>query len=163
MRLVDIMLGEYTQEAAQTRKVLERVPIEKGEWKPHEKSMSLSFLAGHVADLASWTPMVLTTTELNFESGYAQPTFTSTEELLAIFDKNVEAGKQALAAAKDEDLPVNWTLRAGEQVYFTMPRGQCIRGMCFNHVVHHRGQLTVYLRLLGVPVPGMYGPSADEM
>lgn len=162
MRIVDIMLGEFTHEAANTRKVLERVPVGQTDWKPHEKSMSLGKLAGHVADLAAWPGAVLTTTELDI-AGYKGPEFASTEELLAIFDKNVEQSKQAIMAAKDEELGTMWALKAGSHTILSMPRGQCVRGLCFNHVVHHRGQLTVYLRLVGVPVPGMYGPSADEM
>ena len=163
MRIVDIMLGEYVHEAASTRKILERVPEGKADWKPHEKSMSLSTLAVHVADLAKWSPMTLQTTELDMAGGYEMPTFTTTAALLAEFDKNVEMGKQAFAAAEDEDLGVTWSLKNGEHVIMAMPRGQCLRSMCFNHTVHHRGQLSVYLRLVGVPVPGMYGPSADEM
>ena len=163
MRIVDIMLGEYTHEAASTRKVLERIPADKSEWTPHEKSMSLKRLAVHVVDLASWTTMTLTTTELNFANGYKMPEFSTTEALLAVFDENVKNAQQALGAAKDEDLEVIWSLKNGDQVYLAMPRGQCLRSMCFNHTVHHRAQLTVYLRLLGIPVPGMYGPSADEM
>lgn len=162
MRILDIMLGEFTHEAAQTRKVLERVPFDKVDYKPHEKSMTLGKLAGHVSDLTGWTGFVLGSTELDV-TGYKSPEPGSTEELLAIFDKNVESTKQAIAAAKDEDLGVEWKLVAGSHVIMAMPRGQIMRGMCFNHTVHHRGQLIVYLRLVGVPVPGLYGPSADEM
>ncbi|MEO7361423.1 MAG: DinB family protein [Gemmatimonadaceae bacterium] len=163
MRIVDIMLGEYVHEAAQTRKVLERIPTDKAAFTPHEKSMTMGKLAVHVADLASWTTMTLTTTELDMAGGYTMPTFTTTDALLDMFDRNVEAGKMALMAANDEQLGVIWTLKSGEHVLLAMPRGQCLRSMCFNHTVHHRGQLSVYLRLIGVPVPGMYGPSADEM
>ncbi|MEP6763238.1 MAG: DinB family protein [Gemmatimonadaceae bacterium] len=163
MRIVDIMLGEYTHEAASTRKILERVPADKGDWKPHEKSMSLSQLAVHLMDLAKWTAMTVETTELNFADGYQMPAFTTTEALLAEFDKNVGASKAALMKATDEDLEVVWSLKNGGHTILAMPRGQCLRSMCFNHTVHHRGQLSVYLRLVGVPVPGMYGPSADEM
>ena len=162
MRIVDVMLGEYLHEAAQTRKVLERIPTDKATFAPHEKSMTMAKLAVHVVDLASWTTMTLTTTELDVQGGYEMPTFTTTAALLEIFDKNVEDGKNALMAANDEQLGVTWTLRAGDHVILAMPRGQCVRSMCFNHTVHHRGQLSVYLRLVGVPVPGMYGPSADE-
>ena len=163
MRMVDILLGEYTHEAAQTRKVLERIPADKRTFAPHEKSMTMEKLASHVADLASWTAFTLNSTELDLAGGYTTPPFTTTEALLELFDKNVEASKQALAAATDEQLGVTWTLKAGPQVLVAMPRGQILRSLCFNHVVHHRGQLSVYLRLVGVPVPGMYGPSADEM
>ena len=163
MRIVDMLLGEFTHEAAQTRKVLERIPFDKVEYRPHEKSMTLGKLAAHVADLTSWTALVLTATELDLAGGYVTPPFASTEELLSIFDKHVETTKAALAGATDEELGVTWTLRAGSHVIMAMPRGQMVRGMCFNHIVHHRGQLSVYLRLVDVPVPGMYGPSADEM
>lgn len=163
MRIVDILLGEYLHEAAQTRKVLERIPADKASFAPHEKSMTMEKLATHVADLASWTGYTLTTTELDLAGGYVTPPFTTTEALLALFDKNVESSKQALMAASDEQLGVTWSLKMGPQTLLAMPRGQILRSLCFNHVVHHRGQLTVYLRLIGVPVPGMYGPSADEM
>lgn len=162
MRILDIMLGEFTQEAAQTRKVLERIPFDKADFKPHEKSMTLGRLANHVTDLCGWTGFVLESGELDV-AGYKSPEVTSTEELLALFDKNVAYTTAAIKAAKDEDLAVNWVLKAGSHVIMTLPRGQIMRGMCFNHTVHHRGQLTVYLRLVGVPVPGLYGPSADEM
>ncbi|MEO7359439.1 MAG: DinB family protein [Gemmatimonadaceae bacterium] len=163
MRIVEMLQGEFTNEAAQTRKVLERIPFDKVDYKPHEKSMTLGKLAGHVADLTGWTGLVMTATELDLGGGYVTPPFSSIEELLSMFDTHVEATKAALMAANDEELGVNWTLRAGSHVIMTMPRGQIVRGMCFNHIVHHRGQLTVYLRLIGVPVPGLYGPSADEM
>ncbi|MEP6781119.1 MAG: DinB family protein [Gemmatimonadaceae bacterium] len=163
MRIVDIMLGEFTHEAANTRKVLERIPADKADWKPHEKSMSLKQLATHVSDLTKWTGMTLTTTELNFADGYKLPPFTTTEALLAEFDQNVETSKAALIKATDDDLGVTWALKNGGHTIMAMPRGQILRSMCFNHTVHHRGQLCVYLRLLGVPVPGLYGPSADEM
>lgn len=163
MRILDMLLGEYTHEASQTRKVLERIPMDKIDFKPHDKSMTLGKLTAHVSDLAGWTGLTLTTTELDLAGGYVTPPFSTTDELLAIFDKNVETTTKALQAATDEALGVNWTLRAGSHVILTMPRGQCIRSLCFNHTVHHRGQLSVYLRLVGVPVPGMYGPSADEM
>ncbi|MEP6832442.1 MAG: DinB family protein [Gemmatimonas sp.] len=162
MRIVDIMQGEYLHEAAQTRKVLERIPADKATYAPHEKSMTMGKLASHVADLASWTAITLNSTELDLAGGYVTPPFTTTEALLEMFDKNVENSKQALMSASDEQLGVTWTLRAGDHVIMSMPRGQVLRSLCFNHVVHHRGQLSVYLRLVGVPVPGMYGPSADE-
>lgn len=163
MRILDMLAGEFTHEASQTRKVLERVPMDKLDFKPHEKSMTLQKLTAHVSDLAAWTGMVLSAPELDLAGGYVTPPFASPEELLAIFDKNVSATNAALQAATDEGLGEMWTLRAGSHVILTMPKGQCVRSLCFNHTIHHRGQLSVYLRLVGVPVPGMYGPSADEM
>lgn len=163
MRILDMLLGEFTYEASQTRKVLERIPMDKVDFKPHDKSMTLGKLTSHISDLARWTGMVLDATELDLAGGYVTPPFATTEELLAIFDKNVEMTTKSLQASTDEALGVMWTLRAGSHVILTMPRGQCVRSLCFNHTVHHRGQLSVYLRLVGVPVPGMYGPSADEM
>lgn len=165
MRMVDILLGEFLYEASQTRKVLERIPSDKGDFKPHDKSMTLAKLASHIADLANWTGYTLNSTELDLgaDGGYTWEQFSSTERLLELFDKNVAATKASFESATEEQLGVNWTLRAGSHVIVTMPRGQIIRSLCFNHTVHHRGQLTVYLRLVGVPVPGMYGPSADEM
>ncbi|MEO7083544.1 MAG: DinB family protein [Gemmatimonadaceae bacterium] len=163
MRITDIMLAEFTHEAAQTRKVLERVPADQKDWKPHEKSMTLGRLASHIADMPNWTPLTLNANELDLASGYNMAPFTTTEAMLAAYDANVEKAKAALRNFKDEDLATTWTLRNGEHVILAMPKGQCLRSMCFNHNVHHRGQLSVYLRLLGVPVPGMYGPSADEM
>ncbi|RYY96471.1 MAG: damage-inducible protein DinB [Chitinophagaceae bacterium] len=157
------LLPELKHEAASTRKMLERVPYDKWDWKPHEKSMSLGALATHVADLVNWTAFTLGTEEINWaEFKYNPPVASSTAELLSILDKNTQASVEALSAATDEQLMANWTMRAGDQVYFTLPRIAVLRTYAFNHLVHHRGQLSVYLRLLGVPVPGMYGPTADE-
>ncbi|GAA4329341.1 DinB family protein [Flaviaesturariibacter amylovorans] len=157
------LLPELKYEAASTRRMLERVPFDKWSWKPHEKSMSLGELATHVADLVNWSAFTLETTEINWaEFKYNPPRPSNSEELLAIHDKNTAASVRALEGATDEQLMAPWTMRAGDQVYFTLPRIATIRTYAFNHVVHHRGQLSVYLRLLGVPVPGMYGPTADE-
>lgn len=159
------LIAELKSEAAKTRKMLALVPIaDKADWVPHTKSMKLGRLALHVAELAGWTGMTITTDELDFAKGYTPtPTPATTEELLAILDKNVEMSLKALENADDELLAKPWTLRSGDHVYFTLPKKVVIRDMCYNHVVHHRGQLSVYLRLLNIPIPGMYGPSADEM
>ncbi|RYZ23235.1 MAG: hypothetical protein EOO16_05765 [Chitinophagaceae bacterium] len=157
------LLPELKHEAASTRKMLERIPFDKWSWKPHEKSMSLGDLATHVADLLNWTAFTIGTEEINWaEFKYNPQVAGSTEELVAIAQKNADASLAAMEAAQDAQLMQPWTMRNGEQVFFTMPRVAVIRTFAMNHLVHHRGQLSVYLRLLGVPVPGMYGPTADE-
>jgi uncharacterized damage-inducible protein DinB len=160
MSIAETLLPEFEQEMATTRRLLERVPSERGEWKPHTKSFSL----GHLAQLVSWMPgwvaNTLTQTELELTShpGYS---LEKTETLLATFDQNVAATKGALRAAQDSDFAVPWSLKRGGQVMFTAPRGVVVR-QHINHLIHHRGQLTVYLRLLDVPIPSIYGPTADE-
>lgn len=157
------MLAELAQESATTRRMLERVPAAHIHWQPHAKSMTLGRLATHVADLPSWMTMTLKTTRLDLaETEWKPMVFNTSEELLAHFEEVLAEATTALQDATDEDLFVPWTMRQGEQVFFTMPRIQVIRSMVLNHIVHHRGQLSVYLRLLDVPVPGSYGPSADE-
>ncbi len=162
MGINQAFLGELEHEAAQTRRVLALVPADHADFKPHPKSFSLGKLAAHVADMHNWIAVTVNTTELDFAEGYEVPPFTTTAELTSRFDTIVEEGKAALAATNDQALGETWTLRAGEQVFLAMPRVQCLRTMVFNHIVHHRAQLIVYLRLLDVPVPGLYGPSADE-
>lgn len=153
-------LPEFDQEMATTRKLLERVPSEKGEWKPHPKSFSM----GHLAQLLSWMPgwitQALRETKLDL-SGAPGYSTEKTETLLQEFDKNVKEARAALAGARDEDFAVDWSLTMGDRVLFTMPRGGVVR-QTINHIVHHRGQLSVYLRLVDVPVPSIYGPTADE-
>ncbi len=156
-------LAELEHEAANTRKVLERIPADKAEFTPHPKSFTLGKLATHLADMHSWIAVTVNTTELDFASGnYVPEALTTAEALTAVFDKHVADGKTALASTNDEALSQPWTLRNGEHHIFTMPRSACLRSFVFNHIVHHRAQLVVYLRLLDVPVPGLYGPSADE-
>lgn len=156
-------LGELVHEAASTQKMLALVPADKADYTPHEKSFSLGALAVHVAEMYGWVAMTVNTDELDFATyTYNPPPFTTGDELVARVDRYVAEGRAALAATNDDALGQPWTLRSGEHVMFTMPRSQCLRSMVFNHIVHHRGQLSVYLRLLNVPLPGMYGPSADE-
>ena len=154
------LLPEFDQEMATTRRVLERVPGERGDWKPHPKSFSL----GHLAQLVSWMPgwiaNTLRETKLDLQ-GAAGYSLEKTETLLAGFDRNVKDARAALEAAKDADFEVPWSLTRGEQVLFTAPRAAVVRSH-ISHLSHHRGQLTVYLRLLDVPVPSIYGPTADE-
>ena len=156
------LLGELDYEAISARKVLERVPADKFDWKPHEKSMSMGDLANHLADLFSWYKVTLEQDELDFAAGYEQPKATNAEELTAIFDKNLASAKESLEKAEAEIFTKNWTLRSGEHVIFTLPRTSTLRTFVVNHLVHHRAQLALYLRLNDIPVPSMYGPSADE-
>lgn len=160
MDFTESLLQEFDQEMRTTRRVLERVPDGQGAWRPHEKSFSLEHLAQLVSWMPGWIGQTLTHTELDLGagSGYSSE---STATLLAGFDKAVASSRRAIENAKDDDWSVTWTLRHGEHEIFSMPRAQVVR-MHISHLVHHRAQLGVYLRLLDVPVPSMYGPTADE-
>ena len=163
MQIIPLLLKEMEQEAQTTRKFLNIVPQEKFDWKPHEKSMKMEHLAVHIAELPSWVKMALTTSELDFaKMDYTPTPVSDTAALVAIFEKSLEAGKTALNSAKEEDLLPEWTLRNGEQVYSVWSKYEVIRH-AFAQTTHHRAQLGVYLRLLNIPIPGSYGPSADEM
>jgi uncharacterized damage-inducible protein DinB len=166
MTIGQSMLPEFDQEMQNTRKTLERCPDEKWNWKPHEKSGTVGWLAIHVATMVGWLPMTIKTEELDIAPvngpKFEMPKIASRKELLAEFDKNVTDSRGALASVSDAEMMKEWTLLAGGQKIFAMPRVACIRGMVMNHLIHHRAQLTVYYRLVGVPVPGLYGPSADE-
>jgi uncharacterized damage-inducible protein DinB len=160
MSIAETFLPEFDHETATTRRLLERVPGEKGAWKPHEKSFPL----GHLAQLISWMPGWITQamreTRLDL-SAAPQYTTERTDVLLAAFDRNVKEARAALAGAGDEDYRVPWSLTSGERVFFTMSRAGVVR-QTLSHLIHHRGQLSVYLRLLDVPIPSIYGPTADE-
>jgi uncharacterized damage-inducible protein DinB len=166
MTIGQSLLPEFEQEMQNTRKLLERCPDDRWNWKPHEKSGTVGWLAGHVANMVSWLPYTLKTEELDYAPvdgpSFEPPKIGNRKELLAEFDKNVAEARTALAGVSDAEMMKNWKLLAGGQEIFTMPRVACIRSMVLNHHIHHRAQLTVYYRLLGIPVPGMYGPSADE-
>jgi uncharacterized damage-inducible protein DinB len=162
MAISEALIGELQHEAGTTRKLLERIPVEKFDWQPHEKSMSMIRLATHVADMFNWFPVTLEQDELDFAKGYDEPKPATTEELVELLDKSVAGAIESLKKTDDETFMKNWTLRNGEQIYFEMPKIAVSRSMIMNHIVHHRGQLSVYLRLNDIPVPAMYGPSADE-
>ena len=166
MSMAQTMLEHFSTVMAGTRIALERVPFEKAEWAPHEKSMTLGRLAGHIAEAPGWGVSILTTDELDMApadgGGYTPPVFESLEDILAAFDKGVSAVEAALPGVSDEALAERWSLKSGGEEIMGGPRGAFFGNMVTNHVIHHRGQLTVYLRLCDVPVPGMYGPSADE-
>jgi uncharacterized damage-inducible protein DinB len=153
-------LAELDVEMPTTRRLLERVPGEKGAWKPHEKSFSLGHLAQLVARMPGWLTFTMRETALDIGSG-AGYSLEKTEALVAEFDRNVAEARDVLSKAKDADFMVPWSLKAGERVLFTLPRLAVMR-QNVNHLVHHRGQLTVYLRLVDVPLPSIYGPTADE-
>lgn len=160
MRISEALLPELDQEMATTRRLLERVPSEKGKWKPHPKSFPLGHLAQLVASMPGWITNVVRETSINLAvfPGY---TYEATETLLRVFDQNVKEAREAIASSKDADYDVSWSLQYGEHVIFTQPRRDVVR-QTINHLIHHRGQLTVYLRLLDVPIPSIYGPTADE-
>ena len=166
MRMSDMLLPEYDHEMANTRKTLERVPDNKWTWKPHAKSAAMGQLANHLMNIPAWMQVTLETDSLDFAPvggpAYQSPTATSNKELLEMFDRAVVAGRAALAAADNDAFTKTWTLLQGGHVIFTMPKSACIRAMVLSHLVHHRAQLGVYLRLNDIPVPATYGPSADE-
>jgi len=163
MNLIPIFLKEMEQEAQTTRKMLQRVPTDKFQWRPHPKSMTMQQLATHIAELPTWVTMVLNTSELDFaKNEYKPAVINNTEELLEYFEKNLKEGKESLEKATEEDLLPDWTLRNGEQIYSVDKKYEVIR-MAYCQIVHHRAQLGVFLRLLDIPIPGSYGPSADEM
>ena len=158
------LIAELQMEAAATKKMLAHVPTDKNDWKPHAKSMKLGNLASHVAELPGWITMTMVADELDLSKMDYKPLIaTSTEELLANLEKHVNKAIETLENANEEDFDKMWTLRNGEHVIFTMPKKVVLRSMAYSHHYHHRGQLSVYLRLLDVPVPGMYGPSADDI
>ena len=164
MAIADLLLPEFDQEMATTRRVLERVPDDRLAWKPHPKSFSMGDLASHIVNSIKWTDMTMNQTEFDLASVAPEQlnqVAKSRAELLAWFDANAAAARQALGKS-DADYFVPWTLKQGTQEFFTMPRYNCIRSFLLNHIVHHRAQLGVYLRLNDIPVPAMYGPSADE-
>lgn len=162
MDVLPLLKKEMKQEAVTTRKMLERIPQDKFDYKPHEKSMALKNLAIHIAELPSWVSMGLNTSELDFAKMDYKPTEVSnTGEIVDLFDKSLAEGFAALDKAKEEDLLPTWTMRSGEKIHGVMTKYEVIRH-AFAQTTHHRAQLGVYLRLLNVPIPGSYGPSADE-
>jgi uncharacterized damage-inducible protein DinB len=164
MAIKDAFIAELKYESSLTKKMLEKVPLNKKEWKPHEKSMTLGRLATHVAENIHWVTDIIHIDDFDFMKNYNfnPRTANSTEELLEIFQTNLDKAINDLSNVSDDDLAKKWIVRRGEQIMFDTPKKVAIRSWAINHMIHHRGQLSVYLRLLDVPVPGMYGPSADE-
>jgi uncharacterized damage-inducible protein DinB len=166
MALNEGLLLEFDQEMANTRKILERVPDDKLDWKPHEKSMALGKLASHLAWFPGWTTGIFQGESFDIAPAGAPrvqlPIATSREEILEMFDRELPKARAALAQASDADLSKAWTLLRAGQTIFSLPRAAALRSIVMNHMIHHRAQLGVYLRLNDIPLPGMYGPSADE-
>jgi uncharacterized damage-inducible protein DinB len=166
MPVKDTLLPEFDMEMDSTRRTLERVPDDKFSWKPDEKSGTLGWMATHIATLPHWAKITMEQESLDLSpaggGAYVPPKPANRKELLEVFDKNRAEARAALAAADDAAYAKPWALLMGEQELFREPRANVLRRMVFNHLIHHRGQLTMYFRLLKVPVPALYGPSADE-
>ncbi|MEO8412709.1 MAG: DinB family protein [Ginsengibacter sp.] len=163
MSMIQMFLKELDAEAKTTRKMLSLIPDNKYDWQPHPKSMTVRRLATHIAELPSWIPMTLTTSELDFASNpYTPEVINNTSELMKYFEKNLVDGQSHLEAATEDQLAESWTLRNGKDIYSISPKNEVLR-MVYSQIIHHRAQLGVYLRLLDIPIPGSYGPSADDM
>jgi uncharacterized damage-inducible protein DinB len=166
MPIIDFLLPEYDQEMANTRKMLAAIPDDRLDFQRHAKSFTMKNLAIHLATIPEWTADTIEKSQLDFapegQPGYKPPDLKSQKELLGTFDSGVAKGRAALAGASDEALMQPWSLLQTGKVLFTMPRIAVIRSFVMNHAIHHRAQLGVYLRLVDQPVPGMYGPSADD-
>jgi len=166
MAFKDTILPEFDMEMDNTRRTLERVPDDKFSWKPHDKSGTLGWMAGHIANLPFWAVMTMKQESLDLApasgAGPQMPKPSNRKELLEVFDKHRAEARAALVAADDAAYTKPWALLMSGRELFREPRAAVLRRMVFNHMIHHRGQLTMYLRLLNVPVPGLYGPSADD-
>ena len=166
MPIAQSLLPEFDHEMRTTRRLIERIPDGRADWQPHPKSMTLGQLAAHVAAMIKWASGTIRLAELDLSSPgaaqYAPPRFETTAALVETFDANVREARADIAGASDADLMVGWTLRSGEHTILSLPRVAALRSFVMNHHIHHRGQLSVYLRLLDVPLPSIYGPTADE-
>jgi uncharacterized damage-inducible protein DinB len=164
MAIKDFLLPEFDHEMGTTRKLLERIPFAEEQWKPHEKSMTLGQLATHIAEIPGWVGSIINSASLDMA---ANPEFEhaachSTAELLSAFDQNVAKAREIIGLKSDAEMTEIWTLKKGEKVIMSVPKAGVLRSFLMNHLIHHRGQLSVYIRLKNVPVPSIYGPSADE-
>lgn len=165
MAIKDSLLPEYDHELATTRRLLERVPEAEFSWKPHPKSMSLGQLAGHCANIPFWCSATLEAASYDLERGDPEAKLdvpASRDTLLKEFDRKVATARESLAKATDAEMMAPWSLKSGDHVIFTMPRVSAVRSFVMNHLIHHRGQLSVYLRMKDIPLPPIYGPTADE-
>lgn len=164
MEIIQELLEEFQTESKKTKDLLSRVPFDQFGYKPHERSMALGQLAVHIVEMAGWTRITLNESELDFaKSPYTPSTVNSTDDLLQLHQQFCSDAIEVFKTTSEDVLHEDWTLRSGEHIIFTMSKYKCLRLMVFNHIVHHRAQLGVYLRLLNIPIPGMFGPSADEM
>ena len=162
MTISEMLLPEFDQEMASTRRILDRVPEDKFPWKPHAKSMTLGRLASHTCELPGWAVYVINQDKLELTPGQAPFNAATKAELIGALDKNVADARAAIAGASDEHLGKTWSFIYAGHTVFTLPRAVVLRNMVMSHMIHHRGQLSVYLRLNDVAIPGMYGPSADD-
>src|SRR5664279_1520477 len=163
MPINNALLAELKHEAANSRKMIERVPTGKLEWRPHEKSMTIGRLSTHIADIPIWFERIINANEFDFATAvFNRDVKENTAAILQLFDNRLQEAVELLQSTSDETLNASCTFRRGDHIFFQLPRKAVLRNFCYNHVYHHRGQLSVYLRLLDIPVPGMYGPSADE-
>ncbi|MBS1949133.1 MAG: hypothetical protein JST47_15335 [Bacteroidetes bacterium] len=163
MSIKSSFIGELKNESISTKKILAKVPMDKAGWKPHEKSMTLGRLATHVAETNRWILRILSADEFDFAATPFIPhVASSVEELMNIYDEHLNEAIMALENANDTELEENWVVKKGNHVVYELKKKVAVRSWALNHTIHHRGQLSVYLRMLDVPVPGMYGPSADE-
>jgi uncharacterized damage-inducible protein DinB len=166
MSIAETLLPEFDHEMANTRRMLELVPAADADWRPHPKSYSLGDLAAHISRLPLWGRFTIEQPELDLgapaNAALARSRFTTTPDLLEQFDRNVREARAALAAATDADMGTTWALKNGGTTIFSMPRTAVLRGFVLSHTIHHRGQLSVYLRLRDVPLPALYGPTADS-
>ena len=166
MKISEALLPEFDQEMATTRKCLVRIPDDKFSYKPHPKSFDMGALAVHIATMLDWGVLTLQTDSFDYapegSEPYVPPVAKTNAELLAMFDSGAAKFRAGLAAAEDQAMLAPWSLLGGGKTMFTRPRGAVLRDMILNHIVHHRGQLSVYLRMCDIPVPAIYGPSADE-
>lgn len=161
-QLIPIFSKELEQESAITRKMLERIPDDKYDWQPHPKSMTIRQLSTHIAELPTWVTMALTTDELDFAKNEYKPTMiNNTKELMALFEQSLDNGRSQLLPENEAILDKIWTLRSGNEIHSQTSKAEVIR-MALNQITHHRAQMGVFLRLLDIPIPGSYGPSADE-
>jgi uncharacterized damage-inducible protein DinB len=161
MKLIDRLLKEFNQEAEITRKMLSRVPDDKFDWKPHPKSMDIRTLATHLADIPYWVTLAIETDELDFNNTYEIPVLNSTKDVLALFENKYGQAKESLKNADESKFDEIWTMRKGETIFVKNTRYEIIR-VSIAQTIHHRAQMGVFLRLLNIPIPGSYGPSADE-
>jgi uncharacterized damage-inducible protein DinB len=163
MAIIDALLLEFDREMGTTRRLLERTPLDHGDWTPHPKSRTLHDLATHVANIPAMATWAMTLTEFDRTAPRPpRPPVTNTAQLLAAFDEHVSVARAAMAGKTDPELMAPWTFKSDGREIFTVPKVGVVRTMCLNHIIHHRGQLSVYLRLRDVPLPSIYGPSADE-
>jgi uncharacterized damage-inducible protein DinB len=163
MAIKESLLPEFDNEMSTTRKLLERIPFGDAEWKPHTKSFSMFDLAGHIINIPTWADIALNSSSLDMGTEPPpQPAFTSTEEIVAAFDKNVASARAVISSKSDPEMLESWTLKKEGKDLLTLPKVAVVRGFVLNHIIHHRGQLSVYLRLKDVALPSIYGPSADD-